>query len=416
MSPSADLSSTLSGSTTRHQIALIGMTAIAVVSDAALLPFAPQVLGQRFGVESDLLVGTFLALSTLVVLLALPLWAKVEKRWGTLQLLLVTQTAACLLGLACAEVESLTTFWWLEMAMFVAKASYLLVYPWLMRTARDEHQASIIGVLAVVVHFGGIVGALAGGLLLEAFNAADIFRLMAAGDALQVLVCVWLLRRGKAKTHDTPIAITSSGLPPRSRAMWRLGIMMLLFYFSITLPRPFLAHYWMNMSGNPSELLAGVVFAIPAMLAVLLLWRDHRLGNNGHTIVRPLLIGILGLLLEAHGDITMLLIGRVLFGWALFRLTVRLEVRMFRLSHPDRYARDFSLLHLFQGGGALLAALCAGLFQQLLGPASPFLVAALGLLCCALLCPWLLGPRQAISFDPDASRDRTVTTDQLARN
>ncbi|WP_275286075.1 MFS transporter [Halomonas elongata] len=360
---------------------LVAVTAVAVVSDAMLLPFYPQFFAARFGVTDSSHVGLYLAMSCLVVMVALPVWARLARRVGTLRLLLGTQLLAGGLSLSCAEVTSLPLFWGLSLTMLVAKASYLLVYPYLMHVEPRTRHAILIGTLSVVVHAGGILGAMIGGLVLEHWQAAQVFRAMAVSDALQVVVCLLLLRRGRVphSTPDTPPA------PGTGTALLRLGLVMLLFYFSAHLARPFFARYWEVASGLPGELLAGAVFAVPGGVAVALLAFDL-LGRRsaGHAIILPLAIGLVGLLLQASGSTAAILVGRVLFGWTLFRVTIRLELHLFRLSTPDRYASDFSKIHIFQGLGVLIASWGAGRLVDAHGLVSPFIVGALGFGLCAL--------------------------------
>ncbi|MFG6159704.1 MFS transporter [Halomonas sp. 1390] len=379
---------------------LVAVTAVAVVSDAMLLPFYPQFFAARFGVTDPSHIGLYLAMCCLVVMLALPGWARLARRLGTLRLLIGTQVVAGGLSLACAVVTSLPWFWGLSLTMLVAKASYLLVYPYLMHYEPRARHASLIGVLSVVVHAGGILGAVIGGLVLEHWQARQVFRVMALSDALQIAVCLLLLRRARAPhaTPDTPAGSGTSG------AILRLGVVMLLFTFSATLARPFFARYWESASGLAGEVLAGAVFAIPGAVAVALLALDL-LGRRrpGDAILVPLAIGLTGLLLQASGEIAALLVGRLLFGWALFRVTVRLELRLFQLSTPDRYASDFSKIHVFQGLGVLVASWGAGHLVDAQGLASPFVVAALGLGTCALAHRLLLARAEASPARPSAS-------------
>ncbi|RTR00835.1 MFS transporter [Halomonas nitroreducens] len=376
---------------------LVAVTAVAVVSDAMLLPFYPQFFAERFGVTAPSHVGAYLAMSCLVVMLALPGWARLARRAGTLRLLIGTQVLAGGLSLSCAVVTSLPWFWGLSLAMLVAKASYLLVYPYLMHFEPQHRHTTLIGLLSVVVHAGGILGAVIGGLVLEHWQAAQVFRVMAVSDALQVAVCLLLLRRGRAP-HAAP---ATPPAPGTSGAILRLGVVMLLFYFSAYLARPFFAQYWALASGLPGEVLAGAVFAIPGGVAVALLALDL-LGRRpgGEAIILPLAIGLTGLLLQASGEIAAILAGRLLFGWALFRVTVRLEVRIFQLSTPARYASDFSKIHVFQGLGVLVASWGAGRLVDAQGLASPFLVAALGFVLCALAHRLLLARAEATPARP----------------
>ncbi|MDN3522210.1 MFS transporter [Halomonas ramblicola] len=384
---------------------LVAVTAVAVVSDAMLLPFYPQFFAERFGVADPSHIGLYLAMSCLVVLLALPVWAHLARRLGTLRLLIGTQVVAGALSLSCAVVTSLPMFWGLSLAMLVAKASYLLVYPYLMHLEPPGRHAPLIGTLSVVVHAGGILGAMIGGLVLEHWQAAQVFRVMAVSDALQVAVCLLLLRHGRTP-HAVPASPPAAGT---NGAILRLGLVMLLFYFSAHLARPFFARYWELASGLPGEVLAGAVFAIPGGVAVALLALDLLARRPaGHAIVLPLGIGLTGLLLQASGEVVALLAGRLLFGWALFRVTVRLEVRLFRLSTPARYASDFSKIHVFQGLGVLVASWGAGRLVDAFGLASPFLVAALGFVLCALAHRLLLAREETTPQRfPDPASART---------
>lgn len=379
---------------------LVAVTAVAVVSDTMLLPFYPQFFAERFGMTNPSHVGVYLAMSSLVVMLALPFWAIVARTFGTLRLLIGTQMVACGLSLACAVVTSLPLFWALSLAMLIAKASYLLVYPYLMHFEPQNRHAMLIGSLSVAVHAGGILGAMLGGLILEHWQPAQIFQIMAVSDAIQVVVCLLLLRRGQ-----TPLAAPAT--PPAtgtSSAILRLGLVMLLVYFSAYVTRPFFSQYWKMASNLSSEALAGAVFAIPSGAAIILLAFDLlRRRPSRQAIVVPLLIGFTGLLLQISGGVMALLTGQMLLGWALFRVMVRLEVRIFQLSTPENYASDFSKIHIFQGLGVLIASWSAGYLVNIQGLTSPFVIAALGFTLSALAYHLLLA-RSKPSNTPVSTR------------
>jgi predicted MFS family arabinose efflux permease len=176
---------------------------------------------------------------------------------------------------------------------------------------------------------------------------------------------------------------------------------MLLFYCSAYLVRGFFALYWQQQSGIDNSLLAAAVFALPAVMALLGLWQARRRQQRGLTSggLRHLWwLGAAGLLLQAQPWLPLLLLGRCLFGWALFQLTVWLDVQLFRHSSPARYARDYSRISLCQNLGVLLSSSAAGALVAGHGLLAPFVVAALGLLLCWLLSPVLLRePAPALS-------------------
>ena len=58
--------------------ALIFQTLVSVVADTMLLPFYPQFFAEEFGNSSPEHVGFYIAACCFTVMIALPLWAKVE--------------------------------------------------------------------------------------------------------------------------------------------------------------------------------------------------------------------------------------------------------------------------------------------------------------------------------------------------
>ena len=382
---------------------LLTLTSLAVVGDAVLLPFYPQYFASRFGVNDASLVGNYLAAMCLVVMLALPAWAALARRVALLRLLPVTQLAAALLCLCSAYSNSMAAFWLASLGMVACKASYLLIYPLLMsQTPRQQH-GSLIGLLSVIVHFGGIGGALLGGALLGLLPPGDIFLLMALADLLQMALCLWLRWHPRASCATPEAEQDQAASPPAAgAALWRLGLLMLLFYCSAYLVRGFFALYWQQQSGIDNSLLAAAVFALPAAMALLGLWHARRRSQRGLTATAGLRhlwwLGAAGLLLQAQPWLPLLLLGRCLFGWALFQLTVWLDLQLFRHSSPARYARDYSRISLCQNLGVLLSSSAAGVLVAGHGLLAPFVAAALGLLLCWLLSPVLLRePAPALS-------------------
>ncbi|MBA4707250.1 MFS transporter [Aquitalea aquatica] len=384
--------------------ALLTLSTLAVVGDAVLLPFYPQYFASRFGVEDARLVGNYLAALCLVVMLALPLWARLARRVELLRLLPFTQLAAALLCVACYAADSMMLFWLASLAMVGCKSSYLLIYPRLMSQAAPQEHAGLIGLLSVIVHFGGIAGALLGGVLLGLLPAHHAFLLMALADLAQMGLCLWLLRVPLPALPQAAAPASSAGEHPPQAAggLWRLGLLMLLFYCSAYLVRGFFALYWQQQSGLDNSTLAAAVFALPALLALLGLWHNQRRQRRAQppagSTSSLLLLGVGGLLLQALPQLPLLLLGRCLFGWALFQLTVRLDLQLFRLSTPLHYARDYSRINLCQNLGVLLSSSAAGALVASYGLAAPFVVAALGLLLCLLAYPLLLpGVRPPLS-------------------
>lgn len=362
---------------------LVGLTAVAVVSDTMLIPFYPRFFDVAFGIGDPRHVGYYLAAVCLTVMLGFPAWAHVARRIDTLRLLVYTQLAAGVLSVVCAWAPSLAVFWLVSLAMVAFKASYLLIYPLIMSREPPRRHAATIGLLTVVVHLGSISGAVLGGVVLEIFDPRQVFLVMAVGDLLQAGVCLYLIRRGEtAPPGEAPPAAVGS----RGR-VYALSLVMLLFYFSVFLIRPFFVRFWQSISGLESDATAALVFSLPAAVAVLTLWIGRRRSEDGSHYLRimaAMLLGTIGLLLQATGLPAAVLIGRGLFGWAVFEGMVRLDQQLFQLSTTDSYARDFSKASFFQNLGVLIASYAAGAVVAAVDLVAPFWLAAGGFAICGL--------------------------------
>lgn len=367
---------------------LVGITIAAVVSDSMLLPFYPHFFASVFGITDPGHIGLYLSACCLTIVLAFPMWARLSRRIPVLQLLIATQLAAGIMSILCYWAQTPVSFWILSLIMLAFKGSYLLVYPMIMATERRDNHGNTIGLLSVVVHIGGIAGAVLGGAVLQWFEPRQVFLVMAVSDFLQTGVCLCLLRRPDSRVEPIePSTPATEKSQVTSSVIYKLGGVMFLFYFSAYLTRPFFVRYWESVNAAGGEILAGLVFAIPAGVAILALWLSFRSGkarSPGAGLMTAMVLGSIGLALQGLNQEWLILAGRCLFGWALFQATVQLDQLLFALSQPESYASDFSKINIFQQLGVLAAASSAGALVGL-GLQVPFAVAAAGLIVTAVL-------------------------------
>jgi len=406
---------------------IILMTVFAVISDAILIPFYPQFFASRYGLDSPVHVGAYVAAISIAVMCTLPIWARVARRVEPLYLLVYTQFAAGTFSLLSDWAPDVVTYWVLSMLMFMCKSSYLLMYPYMMRLTPKEQHAATVGILSVVVHFGAIFGAVVGGLVLQTWGPRASIVAMAAGDFFQMGVCFYLIRSGKivrvnSGEHAEAAAAEAAKV---QRTGWRdrlpilrLALVMLVFDFSAYLIRPFFSVYWQQVSGVDSEFVSGMAFAIPGVVAIVALRLHARIRARGgqlpdHT-VGNLLLGMVGLLLHAAPNPVLIVLGRVLYGWALFQIIVKLEVNLFRLSTPQRYAHDYSITNFFQNMGVLLSSFAAGAIVNRYGLHLPFLLAAGGFVLTALLDRLILNVPSAGHADDAGMADASTNLEAPA--
>ncbi len=369
---------------------LVWMTAVAVISDSMLHPFYPQYFAEVFGVTSARTVGLYIGSCSLTVLATFPLWARLSRRVAVIPLLVATQVGTAVLSLVCSQLTWLPGFWAISLVMMIGKASYLLIYPYVMSLQPKEKHLGTISLLALVVYFGNVLAAALAGSIFQWMSPSTLFVAMAIGDAVQIALCLWMLRWGDLAVATQPAASERTSL---SRGfVLRLGAVMLVLYFSAYLPDPFFSSFWEMKVASSSRFVSGLVFALPALAALGALGWEKLRGESGGAyagIVTATIVGMCALWLQASGIPYLLLAGRFLFGWALFQAMVRLDLLLFHHSHPDTYAVDFSKVNLFQGLGVLLASLSAGTLVSGFGMRVPFIVAACGFLLGVLLYVWL---------------------------
>ena len=378
---------------------LILLTLVSVVADTMLLPFYPQFFAREFGNTSPEHVGFYIAACCFTVMVALPLWAKLARRINEFHIWVVTQIAAGSLGIAAYFTESLLHFWVITQTMLAFKASYLLIYPMVMRLEEKDRHLGVAGMFSVLMHFGAIGGALLGGAMLEFAEPRVIYLIMAATDALQVVVCSLIIRARaiawRQAPLDTPVEVepvATTGNP----LIIQLGVISLLFYLSAFMMRPFFSRYWESVALGGSELVAGIIYAIPAWVALVGLWlnsRSKRERSSFSIVLQALVVAMIGAAIQSVPHPVAIVLGRVIFGWALFQGTVRLEVLVFELSSRHHYAIDFSKIHIFQNVGVLMASFAVGSVVSGYSLQMPFFVALAGFTLTAAVFLVLFGSR-----------------------
>ncbi|WP_440068696.1 MFS transporter [Tenacibaculum discolor] len=354
------------------------MTLVAVVSDYLLHPFYPQFFELRFGITNPKNVGYYFAAICFMVMISFPFWAYVSKKVSELNILVYTQAIASVLALYCYYTTSYINFWIISLIMVLFKGSYLLVYPYILKIITKEEHPSTIGLLSVVVHLGGILGAVLGGITVDYINPSSIFLIMAAGDFIQMAMSAYLLKSKKYATDliisEEP-AVTDKKFIPKGFIL-KLGLITLILYFSDFLIRPFFSTYWESFSMYKSKLVSGTMYAIPGFVALVALWINNKRKSEGHEgIINALCIGLIGLVLQGIPNEASVVLGRIIYGWAIFQGVVKFDILLFELSTPESYSVDYSKIHFFQNLGVLLASLNVGIIVEGFGLRIPFIIA-----------------------------------------
>jgi MFS transporter, DHA1 family, multidrug resistance protein len=375
------------------RILLILMTALAVISDAVLMPFYPLFFEERFAIVDSTIVGIYMSAFCVVVMLTFPLWVKASKKINEIPLLLIGQLCATALAIFCVYTTSLIAFWIFSLLMFACKASYLLIYPLIMRLDTQVSQEKTIGILSVIVHLGFILGALIGGFLLSHQDANTIYWSIAVADFIQFVLCLIIfIKFYPVITIDT--LATSDNQPAPAHFLLKIGFLMAIFYFGASVASPFFVSYWLSFSELKHTAIAGIVYAIPGLVALIILWRIKARSfnwiKNLQSLIPILALGMVGWLIQTRADEISIILGRVLLGISLFYSVVRLDLVVFQVSKPEDYGSAFSSIYIFQNIGAIAAFYAAGFLVSDAQWHWPFIVAAIAFLICLIMIRMIL--------------------------
>ncbi len=386
--------------------AIIVMSALGMMSDTVLIGFYPQFFSMRYGNTDQVHTGIYVAAISIAVMCTLPLWVRVARRFEPMSLIGFTQCIAGLLCVSAIWAETLTQYWVLTMLMFMFKSSYLLMFPYLMRIVKSEEHSRTIALLSVVVHISGILAAASGGYILQHLGAGAALVLMAAGDFGQMGITLWLNRTGRIikvnenvkeqpqAVEDTALLLADDAFAPApvasrkgfshlTKGILTLSLIMFVFDFSAYLIRPFFSEYWIYATAHKDQTLAGLIFAIPGLAAVVALIVKHRLNEKAtqrnENLSWNLVLSLVGLYLQSIPSDIAIVIGRCMYGWGLFQVAVKLEVSLFSISRKEDYAHHFSITNFFQNLGVLISSWCAGYIVSLISHQAVFLIAAAGI-------------------------------------
>ena len=136
--------------------------------------------------------------------------------------------------------------------MMVFKASYLLIYPYLLSIEHKGEHIGTISLLALVVYFGNILAALLSGLVFELGDPrlpvrGHGRRRRAADPHLLAPAAPARLRAGAPRQREAPVPASAR----LSRAfLVKLGLVMFVLYFSAYLTEPFFSLYWEQTLGQ----------------------------------------------------------------------------------------------------------------------------------------------------------------------
>ena len=229
------------------ELAFFLVVIFAVIADSALLPYYPILFEEFLEIQNSSYVGLYLAMLSIVAMLAMPLWVWLSKKFYYLNLLIIAQISAGVFAILCISFSSKLYFFIFSLLMIVCKASYLLIYPFVLEQQKKESHLKTIQIFTVLINLGFVLGAIMGGGILDYVPVQEIFYVIGIIDFSQAAICLavyFYLPKTSNKSSSTAYQrvemYKKEGI---NKDFIAVVLAIFLFYIGSFVTRPFFVDY-----------------------------------------------------------------------------------------------------------------------------------------------------------------------------
>lgn len=363
---------------------LVAILGLLLVTELALSPFYPQLLGRLYGVEDPGTVGLLLWLCRAAALVALPLLGLLSRRVGLHRLVAAGLAACVVLDGALALAPSAAAFIALSAAAAAAGTALLLAYPALV--ALDDGGPPGVLAFVALLHGATLIATLLGGAISGLPNPRLGLGAIAALDLVLLVLVLRALPDAVAPAHA--VRLPRIVLPRQGAALAAVALVAIAFELAANVVRPFFTAYAQESGLTLGT--AALLFLLPSLaaLGVLPLAAAVRRALGAALLPLALVTAALGAGLQAAvPDVAALVAGRLLLGVGLGLAHVELDLAMFAAAGTE--GPGYAAVEALRAGALMLAPILAALTASA-SLASPLAAGALLFAVAAALTPVLI--------------------------
>ncbi|WP_432785695.1 hypothetical protein AAEX37_02478 [Oligella sp. MSHR50489EDL] len=356
---------------------------LAIIADSALLPYYPILFEEFLEIQNSSYVGLYMAMLSIVAMLAMPLWVWLSNKFYYLNLLIIAQISAGVFAILCVSFSSRLYFFIFSLLMIACKASYLLIYPFVLEQQKKSHLKTI-QIFTVLINLGFVLGAIMGGGILDYFLAQEIFYVIGIIDFSQAAICLALyLNLPKTKTFSKNSSTAYQRVEKHkeeglTKDFIAVILAIFLFYSGSFVTRPFFVDYLSSSSFSYDASISGMIYSIPFVMAIVAIClSDNNSLRKWKSVPMSLLILALTSLLQILPSSILIIICRVLFGWALFQVSVALDWLAYAKRDSQDKKTTYMMINYSQNFGVIVAYYFAGASAQKYGLETPLLLGAM---------------------------------------
>lgn len=362
---------------------LVAVIGLLLVTELALSPFYPQLLGRLYGVEEPGTVGLLLWLCRAAALVALPLLGLLSRRVGLHRLVAAGLAACVVLDGALALAPSAAAFIALSAAAAAAGTALLLAYPALV--ALDDGGPPGVLAFVALLHGATLIATLLGATITGLPNPRLGLGAIAALDLALLVLVLRALPEAAAPARAAPQGRIA--LPRKGAALASVAVVAIAFELAANVVRPFFTAY--AQQSGLTLAAAALLFLLPSLaaLGVLPLAAGVRRALGSALLPLALVTAALGAGLQAAvPDAAALVAGRLLLGVGLGLAHVELDLAMFAAAGTD--GPGYAAVETLRSGALMLAPILAAATASA-SLASPLAAGALLFALAAALTPVL---------------------------
>lgn len=364
---------------------LYTLALLAVLADSMLIPFYPQFFDRVYQENSLLVTGIFIAVCRLAMIISFPFWSWLTKHIEPIRILIFTQGAAGLLCIVCSFAHTLNYFFIVTVLIELLKSSYLLLYPYLVKTAVQDKRAAAISAISIIMNVGIVISTAIGGYFLEFLQPKHMLIVVGCIDMLQMLISgyVYVKKIHLRKEQEQILSQQETkNTVPALRNFIILCAITLFFYFSMVIIRPYFTLFLTDTYGGSMGIgIAAFIFIIPNMVALAM--APFMVKLTSCCPLPVLLLTSCGLMIIGigmqilPGEQQALIAGRILYGAGMFITEVIVDMMIFNLSTDRNIFRYYSYVNVMQSISVLIAPLAAAFLVSTYGQYYLFIAALL---------------------------------------
>jgi DHA1 family multidrug resistance protein-like MFS transporter len=354
---------------------LLVIAFLAVFAESLLAPYYPLYFERVFHIHDANTIGWYIAGCRIIFMAAYPVWAMISKRYALRDILVCTQGIAGLICIVCAYSTDYTFFLVLSLLMFFFKASYLLIYPHLIKKSSSRYKE--ISFLGVILNVGMVTSAFASSWWIGQFQIQSLFFIIAAFDFLQMIFSYCFLKREHldivSEKQKHPSLTIDTAL------LMRIGSLTLFLYLLSTTLRPFYTEFILSQKIYTHSILqAGCLFILPSF-SVIIFYFIFRKGNDSISNATLMFVTVLFIatIYVQQYEMPFILncLIRISYGFFLFYLCVYLDMTFFSSVENIHASVWYGLIHTIQNVAYLAAPLYAGYQIEIYGLGAQFDIA-----------------------------------------